>query len=57
VADIVVYRLNLVSSKAQNISVKLPLRWSKPMVIFKMVRPNVALLANRDRVLLLEELT
>jgi len=46
IGDTVVYRLNLASSKAQNISAKLLLRWSKPMVIAKIVRPNVVLLAN-----------
>ena len=48
VGDTVVYRLNLTSSKNQNISAKLQLRWSKPMVIAKIVRPNVVLLANTD---------
>jgi len=48
VGDTVVYRLNPAISKAHNISAKLLLRWSKPMVIVKMVRPNVALLANPD---------
>ena len=46
--DTVVYRLNLVSSKALNVSAKLSLRWSKPVVIARFVRPNVALLANPD---------
>ena len=48
VGDMVVYRLNLVSSKAQKVTAKLMLRWSKPMVIAKMVRPNVVQLANPD---------
>ena len=48
VGDTVVYRMNLASSKAQNISAKLLLRWSKPMVIAKIVRPNVVLLANPE---------
>jgi len=49
VSDMVVYRLNLVSSKAQNVTAKLMLRWSKPTVIAKIVRPNVVLLANPVR--------
>jgi len=48
IGDTVVYRLNLASSKAQNISAKLLLRWSKPIVIAKIVRPNVILLANPE---------
>jgi hypothetical protein len=47
VGNTVVYRLNLASSKAQNISAKLPLSWSKPMVIAKIVKPDV-LLANPE---------
>ena len=38
--------MNLASSKAQKISAKLLLRWSKPIVIAKIVRPNV--LANPE---------
>ena len=34
--------------KSSNISAKLKLRWSKPMVITKIVRPNVVLLAHPD---------
>ena len=45
---IVVYRKNLVSSEAQGISAKLLLRWSKPMVVAKFLRPNVVLLANPE---------
>jgi hypothetical protein len=48
VGDTVVYCLNLASSKAQNISAKLLLRWSKLMVVAKIVRPNVVPLANPD---------
>jgi hypothetical protein len=44
--DTVMYRLHLASSKAQNISAKLLLKWSVPVVIAKFVRPNVVLLAN-----------
>jgi hypothetical protein len=46
--DTVVYRTNLASSKAQNILAKLLLRWSKPMVIAKIVKPNVVLLAKSE---------
>ena len=48
VGDTVLYRLNVVSSKAQNISAKLLLKWSRPMTIAKFVRPNVVLLANPE---------
>jgi hypothetical protein len=48
IGDTVVYRLNLASLKAQNISAKLLLRWSKPMVIAKIMRPNVVLLTNTE---------
>ena len=48
VGDTVVYRMNVVSSKARGISAKLLLRWSKPAVIAKIVRPNVVLLANPE---------
>jgi len=46
--DLVRYRLNLSSSKGQNVSAKLLLRWSMPMVIAQKVGPNVVLLANPD---------
>jgi len=55
IGDTVIYCLNLASSKAQNISAKLLLRWSKPMVIAKIVRPNVVLLANPEQESLCEE--
>ena len=45
VGDLVRYQLWLSSSKGQNISAKLLLRWS---VIAKIVRPNVVLLSNPD---------
>jgi hypothetical protein len=45
--DTVVFRLKSASSKAQNISAKLLLRWSKPVVIAKIVGPNT-LLGNPD---------
>jgi hypothetical protein len=46
IGDMVVYRLNLVSSKARNILAKLSLKWSQPVVVAKILRPNVVLLAN-----------
>ena len=46
VGDTVRYRLNLVSSKAREVSAKMMLRWSKPVVIAREIRPNVVLLAN-----------
>jgi len=48
VGDTVRYRLNLVSSKARDVSAKMVLRWSEPMVIAKEIRPNVVLLARPD---------
>ena len=44
VGDTVMYKKNLVSSKAQNVSGKLLLRWSEPVVIAKIVNTtNVSL--------------
>ena len=40
------FKENLVSSKAQNVSGKLLLRWSDPVVIAKIVNANNVLLAN-----------
>jgi len=40
------YKKHLVSSKAQNISGKLLLRWSEPLVIAKIVNSNNVFLAN-----------
>ena len=40
------YKKNLVSSKVQNISGKLLLRWSEPLVIAKIVNNNNVLFAN-----------
>jgi len=40
------YKKNLVSSKVQNISGKLLLRWSEPLVTAKIVNTNNMLLAN-----------
>jgi hypothetical protein len=48
VGDTVMYRLNLVSLKGQNIYAKLLLRWSRPVVVARIVRPNVVLLADPD---------
>jgi hypothetical protein len=47
VGDTVRYRLKPVSSKVRDVSAKMLLRWSEPMVIYK-VRPNVVLLAHPD---------
>jgi len=48
VGDKVVYRLHVLSSKAQNLSAKLALKWSKPVIVAEIVRPNAVLLANTD---------
>jgi hypothetical protein len=48
VGDTVVYRLNVVRNKAARVSAKFHLKWPKPIVIAKIVRPNVLLLANPD---------
>ena len=48
VSDTVVYRLHTASSKTQNISAKLLLRWFKPLVIAKIVGSNTVLLANPE---------
>jgi len=42
------YRLNLSSSKGQNISAKMLLRWSTPVKIVRKIGPNVVLLADPD---------
>ena len=46
--DLVRYCLKLSSSKGHNISAKLLLRWSMPMVIARKAGRNVVLLANPD---------
>ena len=46
VGDTVMFKRNLLSSKAQNITAKLSLRLSEPLVISKMVNQNNVLLAN-----------
>ena len=48
VGDTVSYPLNLVSSEARDVSAKMMLRWSKPVVVAKVVGPNTVLLANPD---------
>ena len=48
VGDTVVFRIHAVSSKARNITAKLLLRWSKPVVVAKIVGPNTVLLANPE---------
>jgi hypothetical protein len=48
VGDLVMYRMNVVSRKALNISGKMQLRWSAPAVISKIVNDNNVLLANPD---------
>ena len=44
--DSVMYRKHLVSSKTQNISGKLLLKWSEPLVIAKIMNSNNVPLAN-----------
>jgi hypothetical protein len=48
VGDTVVFRVHTVSSKARNITAKLLLRWSKPVVVAKIVGPNTVLLENPE---------
>ena len=48
VGDLVRYQLKLSCSKCLEISAKLPLIWSVPATIAKIVRPNLVLLANPD---------
>jgi len=43
VGDVVVCRVKVLSSKGKGVSPKLELRWSKPMVITKLLKPNVQL--------------
>jgi hypothetical protein len=52
VCDRVMFRRNLISSKPLNVTSKLMLRWSQPVVIAKFVRANVVLLANPDSVVI-----
>jgi len=46
--DLVMFRKNLVSSKANNVTSKLLMRWSEPVVIAKIANNNNMLLANPD---------
>jgi hypothetical protein len=48
VGDTVMYKMRLSSSKANNVTAKLLLRWSKPVVIAKIIKPNIVLLANPE---------
>jgi hypothetical protein len=48
VGDVVVYRVKVLSSKRKGVSAKLELKWSKPMVIAKFLKPNVVQLANAE---------
>ena len=48
VGDLVMYRKNLVNSKAQNVSSKFLMWWSNPLVLAKFVATNTVLLANPD---------
>ena len=48
VGDLVMFRKNLVSSKAQNVPSKLLMRWSDPVIIVKFVSMNSVSLANPD---------
>jgi hypothetical protein len=48
IGDRVVFRLNTVSSKANQTTSRMQMRWSPPMVIQRMLRSNVVLLANPD---------
>jgi len=45
VGDTVVCQMRTLSSKGKGVSQKLELRWSKPMVTVKFLRPNVVQLA------------
>jgi hypothetical protein len=46
VGDTVIFRTRLISSKPKDVSAKLLLRWSRPVVIAKVIRENVVLLAD-----------
>ena len=46
--DLIRYQLKLNGYKAQNLTAKLMLRWSAPVKVAKVIRPNVVLLANPD---------
>ena len=44
----VVYRVKVISSNGKGVSAKLELKWSKPMVIAKFLKPNLVQLANAE---------
>jgi hypothetical protein len=48
VRDVVVCRVKVLSSKGKGVSAKLGLKWSKPMVITKFLKPNIVQLANAE---------
>ena len=48
VGDVVFYQVKVLSSKGKGVSAKLGLKWSKPMVIAKYLKPNVVQLANAE---------
>jgi hypothetical protein len=47
IRDLIVFHL-YDSNKANQVSAKFLLKWSRPVVIAKIVRPNVVLLANPE---------
>jgi hypothetical protein len=48
VGDVVVNQVKVLSSKGKGVSAKLGLKWSKPMVIAKFLKPNGVQLANAE---------
>jgi hypothetical protein len=46
VGDMVMYRLKTLGPKANQMSAIFLLKWSKPVIIAKVLRPNVVFLAN-----------
>ena len=48
VGDVVVYQVKVLSSKGKGVSAKLGLKWSKSMVIAKILKPNIVHLANAE---------
>jgi hypothetical protein len=48
VGDVVIYQVKVLSSKGKGVSAKLGLKWSKPMVIAKFLKPNIVQLANAE---------
>jgi len=48
IGNTVVFKRQFVSSKAQNITGKMLLRWSEPVVIARVINDNNVLLANPD---------